>query len=181
MKCPGSRDWCSRVQCCPGFAGSNNLIFPCPTASASYNMCQATTRLTDTSACDANLHVTSVTGVKFDVRVRPDSQGTQSLLCCCFLCFCVYIFRGVPHLPWCYCCSPSVGMCERRLTLERNLVLLALHGGQPYRVVFANIPCAATSRLRTRVSLSRIRRFLLRLLSSSCSVPRSRLSSARFI
>ena len=98
VKCPGFRDWCSRVQCCPGFAGSNNLTFPCPTASASYNMW--TTRLTDTSACDAittsafgDLHVTSVTGVKFDVRVRPDSQGTQSLVVVSLF-LCVY-------LPWC--------------------------------------------------------------------------------
>ena len=83
-----SRDWCSRVQCCLGFAGSNNLTFPCPTASASFYMCRTTTRLTDASACDAittsafgDPHVTSVTGEKFEVRVRPDSQGTQSLLC----------------------------------------------------------------------------------------------------
>ena len=108
VKCPGSRDWCSRVQCCPGFAGSNNLTFPCPTASASYNMCQTTTRLTDASACDAittsasgDPHVTSVTREKFEVRVRPDSQGTQSLLCSCFhVSVCIYsvvyhIFRGV--------------------------------------------------------------------------------------
>ena len=108
VKCPGSRDWCSRVQCCPGFAGSNNLTFPCPTASASYNMCQTTTRLTDASACDAittsafgDPHVTSVTGEKIEVRVRPDSQGTQSLLCSSFhISVCIssvvyHIFRGV--------------------------------------------------------------------------------------
>ena len=52
----------------------NNLTFPCPTASASYNMCQTTTRLTDASACDAittsafgDPHVASVTRVKFDM------------------------------------------------------------------------------------------------------------------
>ena len=86
----------------------NNLSFPCPTASASYNMCQTTTRLTDASACDAiktsafgDPHVASVTGEKFEVRVRPDSQGTQSLLCRCFLVsVCIssvvyHIFRGV--------------------------------------------------------------------------------------
>jgi len=74
VKCPGSCDWCSGEQCCPGFAGSGNLTFPCPTASASYNMCQTTTRLTDSSACDAiptsaigDPHVTSVTGEKFDL------------------------------------------------------------------------------------------------------------------
>jgi len=74
VKCPGSCDWCSGEQCCPGFADSNNLTFPCPTASASYNMCQSTTRFTDSSACDAiptsaigDPHVTSVTGVKFDL------------------------------------------------------------------------------------------------------------------
>jgi len=73
VKCPGSCDWCSGEQCCPGFADSNNLTFPCPTASASYNMCQSTTRFTDSSACDAitsaigDPHVTSVTGEKFDL------------------------------------------------------------------------------------------------------------------
>jgi len=74
VKCPGSCDWCSGEQCCPGFAGSGNLTFPCPTASPSYNMCQSTTRLTDSSSCDAittsaigDPHVTSVTGEKFDL------------------------------------------------------------------------------------------------------------------
>jgi hypothetical protein len=74
VKCPGSCDWCSGEQCCPAFVGSNNLTFPCPTASASYNMCQTTTRLTDSSSCDAyttsaigDPHVTSVTGEKFDL------------------------------------------------------------------------------------------------------------------
>ena len=73
-ECPGSCDWCSGEQCCPGFADSGNLTFPCPTASASYNMCQSSTRFTDSSACDAittsaigDPHVTSVTGEKFDL------------------------------------------------------------------------------------------------------------------
>ena len=45
LECPGSCDWCSGQQCCPGFAGSNNVTSPC--------MCQRTTRLTESSACDA--------------------------------------------------------------------------------------------------------------------------------
>jgi len=74
VKCPGSCDWCRAEQCCPGFADSNNLTFPCSTASASCNMSQTTTRLTHSSSCDAittsaigDPHVTSVTGEKFDL------------------------------------------------------------------------------------------------------------------
>ena len=38
------------MQCCPGIIGSNNLTFPCYTASATY-ICQLTTRFTDSPAC----------------------------------------------------------------------------------------------------------------------------------
>lgn len=75
VPCPGSCNMCSGEQCCPGFAGSNDLTFPCPTASAGYDMCQSNVRLTDNSACDdaptvsavGDPHVTSVTGEKFDL------------------------------------------------------------------------------------------------------------------
>jgi len=73
VRCPGSCEWCSAEQCCPGFVGSNYLTFPCSTAPTSYAMCQTTTRITDSSACEADTglvahgdsHVISVTGEKF--------------------------------------------------------------------------------------------------------------------
>ena len=75
VPCPGSCNMCSGEQCCPGFAGSDNLTFPCPTASSGYDMCQSNVRLTDSSACDETTsvsaigdpHVTSVTGERFDL------------------------------------------------------------------------------------------------------------------
>jgi len=39
--CPGSGNACAGNQCCPAYAGSNGLTFPCPDAATSYAGCQS--------------------------------------------------------------------------------------------------------------------------------------------
>mmetsp|Transcript_142084 Transcript_142084/g.345172 ORF Transcript_142084/g.345172 Transcript_142084/m.345172 type:complete len:590 (-) Transcript_142084:94-1863(-) len=42
VKCPGSNVHCCGNQCCPGFKGSMNKSFPCPTANRKWNKCEGT-------------------------------------------------------------------------------------------------------------------------------------------
>merc|ERR1711957_106215 len=43
-KCPGSGNACTGNECCPGYAGSNGLTFPCPDADSTYVGCESMDR-----------------------------------------------------------------------------------------------------------------------------------------